>query len=50
MICELHKESENMQQKAARELNLIPTQLQVITNQLNICKNNIARALGKWSQ
>ena len=47
MICELHKESEELQRKAAIELNLIPTQLQVVTTQLNICKNNIARALGK---
>jgi hypothetical protein len=47
MLLELHSESETLQRKASIELGLIPTQLQVVTNQLNICKNNIARALGK---
>lgn len=46
-VCVLHERSEQKQSMAALRLGLIPTQLQVVTNQLNICKNNIARALGK---
>lgn len=46
-ICVLHERSEAKQVMASQRLGLIPTQLQVVTNQLNICKNNIARALGK---
>jgi hypothetical protein len=45
-ICELHEDSEKLQMKAAMQ-GLTPTNLQVISNQLRICKSNIARALDK---
>ena len=45
-IVELHADSERLQTKAAAS-GIIPTSLQVVTYQLMLCKNNIARALGK---
>ena len=45
-IVELHTDSERLQAKAAAS-GIIPTSLQVVTYQLMLCKNNIARALGK---